>query len=384
MNPYSTSGPVSNSNVFYGYRDELDTIVENGVASQTRLSFMVVGGRMMGKSSLLLQAEQRLRSINAIRTSGDNQPFIISIYLDMCRLDSTNFNVFLCKIARLLNRHLEHTPIPFFVPNRALTLLESISTSSNPHDTVDIFRDALYELIQAAYPTQLRVVLLIDDLWRVQHADIGAFTRNLRALYIEPSLENSLAYIITCSYHEFGEAYQPGSPLENILRYKELRVLNKNETMQIINEPTEGKIPLEIVQQVYIETGGHPFLIQYLMSKLCNHADWTQLLEEHIEYAEANFLREHRVFERWKEKLSDLDRHVYELFCQGEVITPSHLISKMLTTVAEKERRIQYIDRTLDSLRILSTTGLIRENDRGLYELAGQWPARWFRQLNRI
>lgn len=104
------------------------------------------------------------------------------------------------------------------------------------------------------------------------------------------------------------------------------------------------------------------------------------------------FIKDRRDFEHWWEKLSEADRRVYSVFCQQPQTSIDDLHSMMLSIPAEGGRNL-IMNRPMiqDSLYTLKTMGLIRELEDlsdevsfdTTYELAGQWHARWFRQINK-
>jgi hypothetical protein len=371
--------------MFYGYRDELDYIVSKLASPNNSMSFTVMGGRMIGKTSLLRQVERLLKEFNTIPPSERDQQMVIPLYLDMLLLDDPIPGNFVGKVGYLLNRSFVKSSLPFDIPSSVSTLLQSVQTNPEPLDT---FVDTIYELIEAAYPTKLRIVLLIDDLWRVKRQEKNkSLTGMLRALLIEPTLDKAIACIIAGSYQEI-DPNKPGSPLDNLLRMVDLHSFDVEQSLALINEPTQGKVPQEVARAVHVESGGHPFLLQFLMSELCEHTDWTQLTIENVYNATLRFRWMRKDFERWWEKLSPTDKRVYEVFCQQRQASPDDLHRMMLNILAGGGRNvILNKPRILDSLRILRTMGLIREREDGeldaIYELAGQWYARWFRQMNR-
>ena len=382
MNPYSFLNPVTESNMFYGYQPELERIVQK-VTDRRPTSFFVIGGRSMGKTSLLRQVEQRLRlfGMENLASSGQ-QLLVIPIYLDMLQLGEITLNDFYGKIARLMSQALAAASSSLAISEQVNTLLQSVKSATEPFDTLV---DALDELIQTLQHSRLRVTLLIDDLWRVKHQDIeGIIVRNLRALLIHPPLDKVVACVITGSYSEYDSVITANSPLENLLILVDLHAFNEEQSLTLINESTESKIPPEVAQQVYIETGGHPLLLQYVMSELCDYEDWSALTAEDVYQATERFNRERKDFHRWWEKLGEADRKIYAVFLREERASVDDLVRMMLSIPTEGSRN-RIIDRPMieDSLRVLATMGLLREYSDGMYALAGQWPARWFSLMHR-
>lgn len=385
MNPYSVSRPVTDPAMFFGYQPELDYVVSKVTDPRNPRSFAVMGGRYIGKTSLLRQVERRLKAFQLEQSTSNY--LVIPLFLDMLQLGDATPGDFLGKAGHLLNRYLSKTSLLFTVSTQIKTLLEAVKSDAEP---LDAFTDALTEFVEAAHPYQVRIVFLIDDLWRVKHQEKNEpLTPIIRALAIDPALDQVVVSVITGSYHEIDpNTNQPGSPLDAILKQINLHVFDEEQSLALINKPTQGEIPAEVAHEIFLETGGHPFLLQALMSELCEYENLTQLTTEDIQQATSHFLKERRDFERWGEKLSEADRKVYEVFCRQEQASPDDLHRMMLNIPSVGGRNIILSKpMILDSLRILQTMGLIREvgesDQDGFYELAGQWHARWFLQMNR-
>lgn len=189
MNPYSFSRPVTDPAMFYGYRPELDYMVSKVTSPNNPMSFAVMGGNGMGKTSLLRQAERRLRTLETHQT--EDNCLVIPLFLDMLQLDDATPSDFLGKAGHLLNRFLSKALPSFPLTLQVKTQLESIKTHAEP---TDAFIDALFELVQAGLPMPIRVVFLIDDLWRVKRQEKNKpLTGIIRALAIEPSLDKAIA-----------------------------------------------------------------------------------------------------------------------------------------------------------------------------------------------
>jgi AAA+ ATPase superfamily predicted ATPase len=328
----------------------------------------------MGKTSLLTQIAQELKQKYV--SVEEDYHFAIPVYIDMLDLSDATLQVFLGEVAGAMRTYLQNTSLSNLISDHADKKLRSIKTASGPHYALI---NAIQSLKEEILPTQLRVVVLIDNLWRAQQEKITLLYTSLRALHNEPTLEHILAYVITGDYRELGETLSPGSPLENILLYQQLHVFSQEESMKLINEPTGSKIPYEVARRVYQETGGHPFLLQYLMSELCEHADWTQLTKENVDEAIEKFHKERRDFERWWGNFNREDWRVYDALCQVDHASVDDL-NKLLNAHSDDGKRLEVKKpKIIDALRILTTNGLIREID-GKYALAGRWPAAWYQK----
>lgn len=279
--PYSLE-PVTREEMFYGHREELEDVISK-ITAQSRYSFSITGGSRMGKTSLLRQVERRLHQF-----SKDEQSFndfvLIPLYMDML-LEERTPNDFFGKAAYLLHRVLPGatTSLTFSDPAKTLfedarNLLQTVKAASEEAHMV--FISALENLAQAVElaDSSLRIVFLIDDLWRLKQPEVSLpLIKHLRYLYTISALDRVIAYIFTGSVYERQLAFAIDSPLQNILSLRELQVFDEEQALALINGPTQGQIRAEVALKIYEETGGHPFLLQGLMSTLCEQGNPAQL-----------------------------------------------------------------------------------------------------------
>lgn len=389
MNPYFFTEPVVTPSMFFGYQEDLKEIVRRVAApQQERRSYLLVGGKSLGKTSLLRQIERGLKELNA-KISNDTN--VIPLYLDMFQLCTQNVQDFSTR--DVFNKIIDLLDIYF---NEKRTSFDFLQTplDTNAIDPLDAFMRTLKSLMQARIMEQpsarLRIVLLMDDLWRAQNYEkfdtlqrihlqniINVLCSNLHALYKEPSLEQCVAYVLNGSYHDFGETHDPGE-IESILTYRDLHVLKDKDALSLINEPTQGQMPDPVAKEVYKESGGHPYLTQYFMSKLCEKEDWSALTIEDVAEATESFLEERRDFRRWWQKLSRVDEEVYKAIYHHGPLSRDAIIHMRLNIPVERgdANSRDIIDK---SLHALITMGPIRQED-SLYKRAGECHARWFRK----
>jgi len=382
MNPYSFLNPVTESNMFYGYQPELERIVQK-VTDRRPISFFVIGGRSMGKTSLLHRVEQCLRGFNIQPSVDDYCQIVIPLYIDILNIDAP-LNGFFGTIADKLSLLLATVPLSQDDLMRRRRSLQSVKIGLEPFGSLS---EELQELARALSPKRLRVVLLVDNLLRKRHntdrQDIDStFIRNLRAFLTHPPLDRLVSAVVTGSHAEYEAIMVPSSPLDNILVLANLHVFDEEQSLAFIHEPTSSKIPLKVAREVYVETGGHPFLLHYMMWELCSHKDWGALTVENVYQATERFNRERKDFQRWWEKLGEADRKIYAVFLREERASVDDLVRMMLTIPgAGGKPQIVMWPMIENSLWILIRMGLIRECPNGLYELAGRWPARMFRRM---
>jgi hypothetical protein len=119
---------------------------------------------------------------------------------------------------------------------------------------------------------QLRLILLLDRCEEVVGKPWSLPLYNaLRYLLEEPSTRSLLKVVMAGSYGFLSEVRQNGSPLRGILSYYHLGVLDKKAMYNFITKPFEGEVLDKVVDEIASQSGGHPFLLQYLMQNLWIH-----------------------------------------------------------------------------------------------------------------
>jgi hypothetical protein len=171
----------------------------------------------------------------------------------------------------------------------------------------------------------------------------------------------------------FQLARDVGSPLGNILSWRELRLFSFEDTRLLVNEPTNNSLPSEFAKRVFQETGGHPALIQYLMKFVCDR-DLDTAEQSLGQALESFYIHERDKFERWWEKFPSLAQQVYaQILSAGTPVSRQFLIQSFNSTD---------IGRALD---ILCHSGVVSYDDeRDSYVAAGQMFPRWFNQFGIV
>jgi hypothetical protein len=164
-----------------------------------------------------------------------------------------------------------------------------------------------------------------------------------------------------------------GSPLANILAWKELTLFTQAETAQLVNEPTNYQIAPTISERIFNQTGGHPFLIQYLMHFLCEF-DLNEA-EGKLDSAVLQFLEDHRTqFHNWWEKFSPEERQVYAFLTRQQGTVPKREIVRLVGDTAAN-----------NALSVLCHTGVVaRVQQQEDYQVAGLMFKEWFAQYGRF
>ncbi len=245
-----------NIDLFYGRNQLRHELVEGLRNGQ---SFGVTGGRRMGKTTLLRRVEADLMEYAKRWVNGGL--LVIPVYIDGLTLSPpiAPDNVF-ASILEKIERYI--TPY-------------TSSTSNNLRSTqipLHPFTARLAQLIQSVASHRLQIVVLFDEVEPILSCDWGqGFFSNWRALlHNEPIVSPYVSATFAGASEMFQLARDVGSPLGNILSWRELVLFSSEDTSLLVNEPTGNHLHSEFAERVFQETGGHPALIQYLMKFVCD------------------------------------------------------------------------------------------------------------------
>ena len=115
-------------------------------------------------------------------------------------------------------------------------------------------------------PERPRIIVLFDEIEPVTtHEWSGGFWANWRVLLSNTPGVSEYFTAVFAGAHELAELrHEVGSPLADILEWQSLRCLDFEDACSLMQEPVEREWPEPFLTQVYKETGGHPFLLQYV------------------------------------------------------------------------------------------------------------------------
>ncbi|MEM3485655.1 MAG: hypothetical protein QXI12_08545 [Candidatus Methanomethyliaceae archaeon] len=292
-----------NIDLFYG-RDPLRWELVEGLRNGQ--SFGITAGRRMGKTTLLRRVEADLAEHSKQWLEGGL--LVIPVYVDGWSLSHPItpdgvFAIILNMIERLLK------------PWSALT-------ASLPEELPPVhpFAARLAGVVNCLPGYRPQIIILFDEVEPILKHDWGqSFFANWRSLlHNEPAVSPYISAAFAGASEMFQLTRDVGSPLSNILAWRELTLFSEEDTSLLVNEPTHGLLPAKFAERVFLETGGHPSLIQYLMKFVCDREieDADRSLEEAIE---AFHTQERDKLERWWEKLPPLAQQLYAHILQHDV-----------------------------------------------------------------
>lgn len=355
-NPYYYTIPADEAN-FVGRQ----TIVDLVVADLTRPrcdSWAVIGGRRFGKSSLLKAVETQLLVHLSTRQQGDRHIVPIVVDLKRCGVQSEE-HIYAC-ILRELNRALRRRRLP------SMDLSQLVLPEQNHAKAVSFadFEDTFEELASCVeeYLGPLRIVLLLDEVEAVVHYPWSDTLFNqLRALIYDGFLANTVKLILTGSAGFIKT--QEGSPLWNAIKICYLETLSPNSLTELFT--LGGNIPGDSAAIIREQSGGHPFVAQYLLHHLWHEKD--ALAQATIAQVQQVALQMHQDrfddFQGWWEAIGEEGQRIYALLAAASGELEERLLLTQFTD------RTMALDRPLRSLRY---HGLVtRSNDLQRYRIAG-------------
>lgn len=325
-----------NPHLFYGI-DRIKMIADIRDRLVKGESFAVVGGRRLGKTTFLRRLEQEIKQ---------HSPYLLAVYIDaqaMPYVENSDeaFNWIRTYIGREIGLDLEGA---------------------------DRFGEWITRLVENTH--RLRLVLIIDEFDAFsEYAWCHTFFDNLRALiHNTPGVSDRLCVVLAGVRILHTLLIRQGSPLANVLSWKYLSLFNEEDTKRLVNEPTQGRFPPELSEIVWRNTGGHPFLIQFLMHHLCASRTETAF-DEVLNQAERRFREEHDIIFKqwWFDHIGERERKIYRAIARG-------------MTIEEIAQRLGYKPGDVqESLKVLSYIGLVRKAD-GDYNLIGLIFNKWLQE----
>jgi hypothetical protein len=173
---------------------------------------------------------------------------------------------------------------------------------------------------------------------------------------------------MTGSHRFLTQVRQRGSPLRNVLTYHMLYALDKGATQALITRPSRDTLPAETVQAIAAQSGGHPFLTQYLMRHL-----WERGLDgvtlDAVREVAAAFPHERNDFVDWATGLGEAGLEVYRALVQaGETLSEKQVRAILRPPLSNLPQ----------ALEGLCYHGLIVRDAQGGYRVAGTMFRDWF------
>ncbi len=328
-------------------------------------SFAIVGGRRMGKSVLLNKVMQDMVSNSEEWRRGGL--VVVPVYIDGHGLpfDGSPLDIFL-RIA---------DSVDSYVRSRSLLSKEvhKAKETSGATDYLSSFSERLTTVAQSM-DCRLQVVILFDEIAPILNHEHGlGFFWNWRTVLSNSPLSSFASAVFAGATEMRTIAEEHGwSPLGNIVAWKELGLLSLDDTNDLVNEPTRQQLTSDFTSTVFELTGGHPFLIQYLMHQVCE-TDLEQA-QDSLVRAQQRFLEEQKwTFDNWWRKLDAPARDTYRF------------LSHSVTPVQRRDIVARSGDDAYRALSSLCQVGVVRYHpSTDEYQSAGALFLEWQRRSSTM
>lgn len=348
--------------MFFGRR-ELRREVLDGV--RRGASFAIIGGTRIGKTSLLFQVRNAL--MEELRSTQNT--VIGPVFLSTHEFPRLSQSLIYRKVIEEF-RLTMNTQGSDDGWKKGVRLFDE---DLEEDDAFPAFRQALDTIFQSR-DVDRRIVVMIDEVDELSRYEWShSFFNNLRHLISQTTAGERIAIVIagTLAIRSLYEV--AGSPFLNVIQgTKTLELLSRAETEELIGRPTNNQLDPSLVSQIFFETGGHPFLTQYLMKGLCLRFDdrLNAATESDLQTLVEAYFRERTDFDNWVADFADNERRTYRLIAG----------SKQGVTRADLIREIGDPMKVSHAIRMLIHIGVIREErpNSNRYQVGGDMFRRWF------
>jgi len=335
LSPFVVRG-VTPSRVFFGREVEeatlLSTLATNSVA--------LLGGRRIGKTSLMRHSFGRLKAANIRPFFGDCQ--VVRTWADFGQMAAREWGV---------------NVVENFRPNNLFDIVAQLGEGSNSP-----------------------IVLLLDEIdqlldWDKSHNDNEvpeAFFRACRAI----SQQGLAQFVFSGERTIANRLWDPSSPHWNFCRPLMLQQLRESEAHSLITEPLEAlgiriEGESEFLQAAWETTDGHPELMQFIGDKivsLVNERDRNEVhtTPEDILAVTGQYEYAEQYLETYWGQATPLERIVSVILIDGAKSIEQLVQQIKLITGKSEANQIQ------SALRMLELYGIARQHNAG-YELRLAW-----------
>lgn len=278
-NPYRTDFPAKC--LFYGRAQERERL-RRALMTGRQSIVAVMGGRGMGKTALVL------RVLEDLQRAGMDAVYYIS-------KPASDAGGFFEQLAGCLGRALD--------PRRPVDSLIEAVRASDAH----------------------RVALLVDEIEAVIASPAGrALLDNVRIAWEQ--LGGKLGIVVLGGSRIRELLLSDTSPFLRSAQWVWLRALPLEDAAALLREPLALDVPDELVEAVWVQTGGHPLLLQAIMEQAVEQAvSREEPVVDQVPIAMDEVLR-HRlrptIFPIWWDNLQPHGQKVYHLLLQHRQPVP--------------------------------------------------------------
>lgn len=272
-------------------------------------SWALIGGRRFGKSSVLNALKFSLVKNSSIRDSKKRS--ILPVIVDLKASEKKTERNIYWRILWELYRALRHSSIPTLDLSSAL--LSTVANGDREECSFMKFEESLDDLtgrLEGSWGAA-RVAILLDEVEAaVNFSWTETLFDQLRSLVYGSQLADKVKIVLTGSIRVI-QVRQSGSPLLNTINVKHLEAFSVDDIKELI-APAAG-ISEEASIAVHDQSGGHPFIAQYLLHHLWKKGI-AQATAEQVEQTARQMRRERAAdLQGWWEAVGEDGRNAYAL-----------------------------------------------------------------------
>lgn len=361
-NPYDFTRPVRDPAMFHGRREIREEVL-NGVRNGA--SFAIIGGTRIGKTSLLFQIRHALLE----ELKGPHSTVIGPVFLSTHEFPRLSQTVIYRRVVEEFRTTLSIGGSDEAWRSGVRLFDEKLTED----EAFGAFRQALETIFQSR-EVERRIVVMIDEVDELSRYEWShSFFNNLRHLISQTSAGERMAVVIagTLAIRSLYEV--AGSPFLNVIQgTKTLDLLSRAETEELVGRPTGYRLDSAVVRSIFFETGGHPFLVQYLMKHLCAQFgdDLEKATERDLNLIVQRYFDERTDFDNWVSEFSDAERRMYDVI----VSNPEGATRAEMVRALGDPKQVNY------AIKMLVHIGVVREErpNSNRYVVGGDMFRRWF------
>lgn len=317
-NPFNFGTPVSPKK-FVGRWDQVEKISDD-LLNVDGHSHAIIGGRRSGKSSFLEALQYVL--LERLKQSKPGGWYVLPLFINLKKFTKDSleavFGLILNTLFDFFNlKHIKRRLGVNLNLELVGTKLDSFKSKKRRKCSLSEFSDIFDEFLErfANSCGTLRLVLLLDEIEEVIGKDwTEDLFSQLRSLAYEGWIKNYIRYVIAGS-SEVIDIKETGSPLLNILKLTYLVSLTEKDTLKIIKRA--GSVPTDVAEMVMRQSGGHPFITQYLMHYLWE-SDISKSSGETVLALSNRFSHERYIdLERWQLGIGKSGRFTYKFLAKA-------------------------------------------------------------------
>jgi len=373
-NPYNYHVAVRDDAMFFGREKTIARLV-GGLGAPVPISAAVFGGRRSGKTSLL---SKLTRVLGGQAWAAGERRFV------PCRLDlqrgralTCSDDFFLWVLEELgetweLERGLERGLIV-----EALQIRYRGTAARGP---VDAFVRAFRSLDTRG--ERMRLVILIDESEHILTVEWGDDLRpNLRSLLTNSQIVEDVALVMAGSTQMYTKVTERDSPLENVLDRYCLPTLSREAMLALARQPNEGRLPEDVAEEVWRQTGGQPCMAQYILHELWDEleGELADATADDVRTVAETFDERTRHFSTWTETLGPAGLAVYRFLAEQDKAVDYPAIRQRFPDMDATA-----LQGTVDAILY---HGLIHCQGRGRrrrYQIAGRMYRDWFLAAGKV